>query len=186
MNGHVNTGQLGWLQQFKKSVHVFIFCAWVCVVGIAFVMWFKAMPAACLSVLYKWGNWGALFYRCMCVCVCVWQVTLVICLQVRVCAVARTFIIMCFTQSYMFSSGMNNICCIYTHTFLCVHFQGFVVELQLDSVKQNQKRSIRRTLFLDSQQSSLLKTLNLTNGESSCHDAKIYLRVSHSSPPTEI
>lgn len=74
----------------------------------------------------------------------------------------------------------------YTHTFMCVYFLGFVVELQLDSVKQNQKGSIRRTLFLDSQQSSLLKTINLTNGESSCHDAKIYLRVSHSSSPTEI
>uniref|UniRef100_A0A671V5A9 Integrin subunit alpha 5 n=1 Tax=Sparus aurata TaxID=8175 RepID=A0A671V5A9_SPAAU len=53
---------------------------------------------------------------------------------------------------------------------------GFVVEVQLDSVKQNQKESIRRTLFLDSQQPSLLKTLSLANGQRSCHDAKIYLR----------
>ncbi|TDH14482.1 hypothetical protein EPR50_G00044530 [Perca flavescens] len=52
----------------------------------------------------------------------------------------------------------------------------FVVEVQLDSVKQNQKEAIRRTLFLDSQQPSLLKTLSLTNGERSCHEAKIYLR----------
>uniref|UniRef100_A0A3Q4B637 Uncharacterized protein n=1 Tax=Mola mola TaxID=94237 RepID=A0A3Q4B637_MOLML len=53
---------------------------------------------------------------------------------------------------------------------------GFVVELQLDSVKQNQKDSIRRTLFLDSQQPSLLKTFSLADGEHSCHDTKIYLR----------
>ncbi|XP_037639371.1 integrin alpha-5-like [Sebastes umbrosus] len=53
---------------------------------------------------------------------------------------------------------------------------GFVVEVQLDSVKQNQKESIRRTLFLDSQQPSLLKSLSLANGERSCHDTKIYLR----------
>ncbi|XP_073324577.1 integrin alpha-5-like [Pagrus major] len=53
---------------------------------------------------------------------------------------------------------------------------GFVVEVQLDSVKQNQKESIRRTLFLDTQQPSLLKTFSLANGTPSCHDAKIYLR----------
>ncbi|KAI3370475.1 hypothetical protein L3Q82_025239, partial [Scortum barcoo] len=53
---------------------------------------------------------------------------------------------------------------------------GFVVEVQLDSIKQNQKESIRRTLFLDSQQPSLLKTFSLANGELSCHDTKIYLR----------
>uniref|UniRef100_A0A8C9ZTP3 Integrin subunit alpha 5 n=1 Tax=Sander lucioperca TaxID=283035 RepID=A0A8C9ZTP3_SANLU len=53
---------------------------------------------------------------------------------------------------------------------------GFVVEVQLDSVKQNQKESIRRTLFLDSQQPSLLKTLSLANGERLCHETKIYLR----------
>ncbi|KAM3622097.1 uncharacterized protein V6R79_020290 [Siganus canaliculatus] len=53
---------------------------------------------------------------------------------------------------------------------------GFVVEVQLDSVKQNQKESIRRTLFLDSQQPNLLKKFNLTNGEQLCYDTKIYLR----------
>ncbi|XP_059186199.1 integrin alpha-5-like isoform X2 [Centropristis striata] len=53
---------------------------------------------------------------------------------------------------------------------------GFVVEVQLDSVKQNQKESIRRTLFLDSQEPSLLKTFSLANGERLCHDTKIYLR----------
>nr|XP_046240798.1 integrin alpha-5-like isoform X2 [Scatophagus argus] len=52
----------------------------------------------------------------------------------------------------------------------------FVVEVQLDSMKQNQKESIRRTLFLDSRQPSLLKTFSLTNGEQLCHDTKIYLR----------
>ncbi|KAG7243024.1 hypothetical protein INR49_016790 [Caranx melampygus] len=53
---------------------------------------------------------------------------------------------------------------------------GFVVEVQLDSMKQNQKESIRRTLFQDSQQPSLVKTLSLVNGERSCHDTTIYLR----------
>uniref|UniRef100_A0A8D3D0E6 Integrin alpha-2 domain-containing protein n=1 Tax=Scophthalmus maximus TaxID=52904 RepID=A0A8D3D0E6_SCOMX len=53
---------------------------------------------------------------------------------------------------------------------------GFVVEVQLDSMKQNQKESTRRTLFLDSQQPSLVKTFSLTNGERSCHDTMIYLR----------
>ncbi|XP_019941833.2 integrin alpha-5-like isoform X2 [Paralichthys olivaceus] len=53
---------------------------------------------------------------------------------------------------------------------------GFVVEVQLDSMKQNQKESTRRTLFLDSQLPSLVKTYSLTNGEPSCHDTMIYLR----------
>ncbi|XP_072238998.1 integrin alpha-5-like [Leuresthes tenuis] len=53
---------------------------------------------------------------------------------------------------------------------------GFVVEVQLDSVKQSQKEFIRRTLFLESQQPSLVKTFNLTKGESLCHESKIYLR----------
>ncbi|XP_034089147.1 integrin alpha-5-like [Gymnodraco acuticeps] len=53
---------------------------------------------------------------------------------------------------------------------------GFVVEVQLDSVKLSQKESIRRTLFLDSQQPFLLKTLSLENGERSCHETRIYLR----------
>uniref|UniRef100_A0A8D3BZ69 Integrin alpha-2 domain-containing protein n=1 Tax=Scophthalmus maximus TaxID=52904 RepID=A0A8D3BZ69_SCOMX len=48
--------------------------------------------------------------------------------------------------------------------------------VQLDSMKQNQKESTRRTLFLDSQQPSLVKTFSLTNGERSCHDTMIYLR----------
>uniref|UniRef100_A0A8C3ACT6 Integrin subunit alpha 5 n=1 Tax=Cyclopterus lumpus TaxID=8103 RepID=A0A8C3ACT6_CYCLU len=58
----------------------------------------------------------------------------------------------------------------------CVSFQGFVVEVQLDSVKQHQKDSIRRILFLDTQRPSLHKTLRLTNEERLCHDARIYLR----------
>ncbi|GLD61336.1 integrin alpha-5-like protein [Lates japonicus] len=53
---------------------------------------------------------------------------------------------------------------------------GFVVEVQLDSMKQNQKESTRRTLFLDSQQPSLVKTFNLANGERLCRDTMIYLR----------
>ncbi|MEQ2206139.1 hypothetical protein XENOCAPTIV_023978 [Xenoophorus captivus] len=48
----------------------------------------------------------------------------------------------------------------------------------LDSAKQNQKESVRRALFLESQQPTLVKTLNLTNGERFCCETKIYLRVS--------
>uniref|UniRef100_A0A7N6F6I8 Integrin alpha-2 domain-containing protein n=1 Tax=Anabas testudineus TaxID=64144 RepID=A0A7N6F6I8_ANATE len=48
--------------------------------------------------------------------------------------------------------------------------------VQLDSVKQSQEESIRRTLFLDSKQPSLLKTFSLANGERLCHDTKAYLR----------
>ncbi|MEQ2174392.1 hypothetical protein GOODEAATRI_007522 [Goodea atripinnis] len=46
----------------------------------------------------------------------------------------------------------------------------------LDSAKQNQKESVRRALFLESQQPTLVKTLNLTNGERFCCETKIYLR----------
>ncbi|XP_030586088.1 integrin alpha-5-like isoform X2 [Archocentrus centrarchus] len=53
---------------------------------------------------------------------------------------------------------------------------GFVVEVQLDSGKQKQKESIRRTLFLESQQPSLVKTFNLTNRKPLCHNSNIYLR----------
>ncbi|XP_077430217.1 integrin alpha-5-like [Vanacampus margaritifer] len=52
----------------------------------------------------------------------------------------------------------------------------FLVEIQLDSAKQNQKESVRRILFLDSQQSSLVKTFSLANGHRMCHDTRIYLR----------
>uniref|UniRef100_A0A3B3TNQ3 Integrin subunit alpha 5 n=1 Tax=Poecilia latipinna TaxID=48699 RepID=A0A3B3TNQ3_9TELE len=53
---------------------------------------------------------------------------------------------------------------------------GFLVEVQLDRAKQNQKESVRRALFLESQQPTLLKTLDLTNGQRFCHETKIYLR----------
>lgn len=53
-----------------------------------------------------------------------------------------------------------------------------MVELQLDSVKLSQKESVRRTLFLDSQQPSLVVNLSLSDGGQSCHDTQIYLRVS--------
>ncbi|XP_061901299.1 integrin alpha-5-like [Entelurus aequoreus] len=53
---------------------------------------------------------------------------------------------------------------------------GFVVEIQLDRTKHNHKESVRRTLFLESQQPSLMRTLSLTNGERLCHDTKVYLR----------
>lgn len=54
-----------------------------------------------------------------------------------------------------------------------------MVELQLDSVKPSQKESVRRTLFLDSQQPSLLMNFSLSDGGRSCHDTQIYLRVSN-------
>uniref|UniRef100_H2RJQ9 Integrin subunit alpha 5 n=1 Tax=Takifugu rubripes TaxID=31033 RepID=H2RJQ9_TAKRU len=59
---------------------------------------------------------------------------------------------------------------------LCFVCEAFVVELQLDSVKPSQKESVRRTLFLDSQQPSLLKNFSLSDGGRSCHDTQIYLR----------
>uniref|UniRef100_A0A3P8VKK2 Integrin subunit alpha 5 n=1 Tax=Cynoglossus semilaevis TaxID=244447 RepID=A0A3P8VKK2_CYNSE len=52
----------------------------------------------------------------------------------------------------------------------------FVIEIQLDSKKKNQKESTRRTLFLDTQQPSLVKNLSLNKGELLCHDTIIYLR----------
>ncbi|XP_061640859.1 integrin alpha-5-like isoform X2 [Phyllopteryx taeniolatus] len=52
----------------------------------------------------------------------------------------------------------------------------FLVEIQLDSMKQNQKESVRRTLFLDSQQPRLVKTFSLADGQRLCHDTRIYLR----------
>ncbi|XP_028261856.1 integrin alpha-5-like isoform X2 [Parambassis ranga] len=52
----------------------------------------------------------------------------------------------------------------------------FVVEVQLDSVKKNQKQSVRRTLFLESQQPSLVKNLNVNKGIQQCHNSTIYLR----------
>ncbi|XP_051932920.1 integrin alpha-5-like isoform X3 [Hippocampus zosterae] len=52
----------------------------------------------------------------------------------------------------------------------------FLVEIQLDSSKQSQMESVRRTLFLDSQQPSLVKTFSLANGHRQCHDTRIYLR----------
>uniref|UniRef100_A0A8C5GIC6 Integrin alpha-5-like n=1 Tax=Gouania willdenowi TaxID=441366 RepID=A0A8C5GIC6_GOUWI len=53
---------------------------------------------------------------------------------------------------------------------------GFVVEVQLDSVKQNQRESIRRTLFVESQQPSMVKSFQLSKGERLCHEENIYLR----------
>lgn len=53
---------------------------------------------------------------------------------------------------------------------------GFLVEVQLDNVKLSQKETIRRTLFLDGQQPSLVKNISLdTNGDSMCYKTKIFL-----------
>uniref|UniRef100_A0AAX7T1Z8 Integrin alpha-2 domain-containing protein n=1 Tax=Astatotilapia calliptera TaxID=8154 RepID=A0AAX7T1Z8_ASTCA len=62
------------------------------------------------------------------------------------------------------------------HCMLTTGNKSFVAEVQLDSGKQKQKESIRRTLFLDSQQPSLVKTFNLTNRKPLCHNSNIYLR----------
>ncbi|XP_034023302.1 integrin alpha-5-like [Thalassophryne amazonica] len=53
---------------------------------------------------------------------------------------------------------------------------GFVVEVQLDSMKQIQTDSVPRTLFLDSQQPALVQTVSLADGEHFCHNTKVYLR----------
>ncbi|KAM6980686.1 integrin alpha-5-like [Aplochiton taeniatus] len=53
---------------------------------------------------------------------------------------------------------------------------GFVVEVELDHPKLTPKESVRRTLFLDSQQPRLLKTFSLANGGQLCHETMIYLR----------
>ncbi|XP_061584148.1 integrin alpha-5-like [Cololabis saira] len=53
---------------------------------------------------------------------------------------------------------------------------GFVVEVQLDNVKQRNKESVRRMFFLQNRQAGLVQTFNLSDGESVCHDCKIYLR----------
>ncbi|CAB1315481.1 unnamed protein product [Coregonus sp. 'balchen'] len=53
----------------------------------------------------------------------------------------------------------------------------FMVEVQLDYLEQKQRESsVRRTLFLDSQQPSLLETITMANGGRTCHDTRIYLR----------
>uniref|UniRef100_A0AAQ4NXB6 Integrin alpha-2 domain-containing protein n=1 Tax=Gasterosteus aculeatus aculeatus TaxID=481459 RepID=A0AAQ4NXB6_GASAC len=58
------------------------------------------------------------------------------------------------------------------------YLKEFLKIFQLSELyaKQHQRDSIRRTLFLDSQQPSLLKTLRLAHGERLCLDARIYLR----------
>ncbi|KAJ8258954.1 hypothetical protein COCON_G00179660 [Conger conger] len=52
----------------------------------------------------------------------------------------------------------------------------FVVEVQLDSVKQRQRGAVRRSLFLHSQQPALRRALSVANGARVCLDTKIYLR----------
>ncbi|XP_035238653.1 integrin alpha-5 [Anguilla anguilla] len=53
---------------------------------------------------------------------------------------------------------------------------GFLVEVQLDRLKQRQKGAVRRALFLDSQQAVLQKAVRVANGARVCHETKIYLR----------
>lgn len=53
----------------------------------------------------------------------------------------------------------------------------FQVEVQLDSNKHKQKSSVKRALFLDSQQPVLHRSLVVRHGESVCNHTKIYLRV---------
>ncbi|KAJ8258192.1 hypothetical protein GJAV_G00194210 [Gymnothorax javanicus] len=53
---------------------------------------------------------------------------------------------------------------------------GFLIDVQLDRLKQKQKGSVKRALFLDSQQAVLQKAIRVANGARVCHDTKIYLR----------
>lgn len=53
----------------------------------------------------------------------------------------------------------------------------FQVEVQLDSNKHKQKSSVRRALFLDSQQPVLHSGVVVRHGETVCNHTKIYLRV---------
>uniref|UniRef100_A0A8C5N5N0 Integrin alpha-5-like n=1 Tax=Gouania willdenowi TaxID=441366 RepID=A0A8C5N5N0_GOUWI len=72
--------------------------------------------------------------------------------------------------------GHGSLVYINIYTIYILHFPGFVVEVQLDSVKQNQRESIRRTLFVESQQPSMVKSFQLSKGERLCHEENIYLR----------
>lgn len=53
----------------------------------------------------------------------------------------------------------------------------FQVEVQLDSNKHKQKSSVRRALFLDSQQPVLHRSVVVRHGQTVCNHTKIYLRV---------
>ncbi|XP_063065120.1 integrin alpha-5 [Engraulis encrasicolus] len=53
---------------------------------------------------------------------------------------------------------------------------AFRVEVQLDRQKQKQKGPVRRALFVDDQQPSLVRTLAVPTGARRCHETKIYLR----------
>ena len=64
---------------------------------------------------------------------------------------------------------------------VCLCPAVFRVEVQLD--RQKQKGAVRRALFVDSQQPSLIRSLTVPNGARHCHETKIYLRVS-STPPS--
>lgn len=89
---------------------------------------------------------------------------------------------MCFNGFVFVSIVLCSIVCVCARVCNppCVCGAGFVVEVQLDHLKQTQKESlVRRTLFLDSQQPSLLKTITMANGGRTCHDTRVYLRVSH-------
>uniref|UniRef100_A0A6Q2YPM8 Integrin alpha-2 domain-containing protein n=1 Tax=Esox lucius TaxID=8010 RepID=A0A6Q2YPM8_ESOLU len=85
------------------------------------------------------------------------------CLVSNVCVpMLKTFLSMCFyvTLCHVFVLGA-----------------GFLVEVQLDVLKQTQKESVvRRTLFLESQQPSLLKTVTFAAGGQTCYHADIFLR----------
>ncbi|XP_048858451.1 integrin alpha-5-like isoform X2 [Brienomyrus brachyistius] len=52
----------------------------------------------------------------------------------------------------------------------------FVVEVQLDTMKQRQKGAVRRALFVDTRQPSMWKRLRLANGARLCQETRIYLR----------
>lgn len=90
----------------------------------------------------------------------------------------------CYTKTIQ-QMLLNRLLCVfslfqYICMFVCVCWRctAFRVEVQLDRLKQKQKTAVRRALFVDSQQPSLIRSLAVPNGARRCHETKIYLRVS--------
>uniref|UniRef100_A0A8C7NZ35 Integrin alpha-2 domain-containing protein n=1 Tax=Oncorhynchus mykiss TaxID=8022 RepID=A0A8C7NZ35_ONCMY len=88
-------------------------------------------------------------------------------------------------KSCMVSNGNKTISVSCVNLSFCLSANGkhlpadlvFMVEVQLDHLEQKQRESsVRRTLFLDSHQPSLLETITMANGGPTCHDTRIYLR----------
>ncbi|KAJ8404042.1 hypothetical protein AAFF_G00343920 [Aldrovandia affinis] len=93
----------------------------------------------------------------MSLCVHLSSMFLIVHLCVSVCV--------CLCACVVCARVLTHVCC-----------TDFVVEVQLDSVKQKQRGAVRRALFLHSQQPALQRTLRVANGARVCQDTKIYLR----------